>query len=50
MKNFAPLAIQNAHSEDSDQTARNAQSDLNLRCAHMTESTFYGVVASNVTI
>ena len=33
-RNFAFLAIQSAPSEDSDQTAH-AQSDLNLRWAHM---------------
>ena len=41
-RNFAPLAIQNAQSEDSDQTARIAhvQSDLILRWAHMSLRTY----------
>ena len=43
-RNFASLAIQNAASEDSDQTA-NAQGDLNLRWALMSECMFSDVVA-----
>ena len=40
MKKLCILEIQNALSEDSD-----AQSDLNLRWAHMSEGTFSDVIA-----
>ena len=38
---FLSLAIQNAPSEDSN--FANAQTDLNIRCAHMFEGTFSDV-------
>ena len=46
--NIAPLASQNAPSEDSDQSA-NAQTDLNLRWVH-SESTFSDVAAHRCRI
>ena len=39
-RNFAPFAIQSAPSDDADQTAQIAQSDLNLRLVHMSNGTF----------
>ena len=44
MKTFCTLAIQNAHYDDSDQTA-NAQADLNLGWAQISEGTFTDVEA-----
>ena len=44
LRSFTLLAIQNAPSEDSDQPAH-AQADLNIRWAHMSESTISDVVA-----
>ena len=46
-RNFASLAIQNKHSEDSDQTA-NAQADLNFCWALMSEGIFSDIVAHMV--
>ena len=39
------LAVQNAPREDSDQTAKSAQSDLNLHRAQMSKGTFSAVQA-----
>ena len=44
------LDIQNAHREDSDQTAANAQADLNLRWEHLSEGAFSDDVAHLYTI
>ena len=41
----AALAVQNAPREDSDQTAKSAQSDLNLHRAQMSKGTFSSVQA-----
>ena len=53
-RNFVSLAIQNADSEDSDQTARmecaNAQSYLNHRWAHMFEGAFSAVEAQFILL
>ena len=43
-KHFASLAIQNAQSEDSDQTAH-AQSDLNLHFVHIFKGMLSAVAA-----
>ena len=42
--NFASLTFQTAFSEDSDQTAQIAQSDLNLHWAHMSKGAFSDVM------
>ena len=46
-RNFASLAIQNAHSDDSDQTVH---ADLNLRRARMSEGTFSDFVPQMILI
>ena len=46
-RNFAFLAIQKGTNENSDQSVHcaNAQADINLHCAHMSEGTFSAIAA-----